>query len=575
LICIAAGACSSSTPSDPPKVSDPKASEPKAPPVAAKPPVDDRYDAESLGAITFALSEGKPDAQAHFMRGLLALHSFWYDEASRQFQAAITADPTMNMAYWGAAMSYCKLLWGDDDVAAARAVLKRMPDPDRLSEREQAWVVAAVRLVTGDDVRASRQRFLAEMEQLHASFPDDESATFLALALLSTIRPEDSDTTALRKRAAGLASDVFKHNPKHPGAAHYLIHAYDTPELASLALPFARDYARIAPAAFHARHMPAHIFSRLGMWKEAITSCRSAWDASVASARREKLSADHHDFHSLNWLVEMNFEVGRRKDADAALAMFADAVRGGLDHQQRALYASQVASYMVRTGDWMRVDELLAPLDTPAVEDRQEGRAGGSATHCAPAPASSPTLLLEQKSILDARVRAAAMQHDAAKTEKLIAELDANGQKLRPFLLGTQPKEQVAKIDEIEARRRVALHARARSNDRALLKVLRESAAEPEPSGETNPSGFLVHEEIAETLMRLGQPKDAAAEYALALAKHPGRARSLLGAARANAKAGDPKAARARYEKLLELWSAPDEGTDGLIEARAAVAASN
>src|SRR5262249_10130544 len=153
------------------------------------------------------------------------------------------------------------------------------------------------------------------------------------------------------------------------GAAHYLIHAYDTPELAKLALPMAREYARIAPAAFHARHMPAHIFSRLGMWPDAITSCQAAWDASVAAARREKLSADHYDFHSLNWLVEMPVELGHRKAADAALAVFAASVREGVGHQARSAYAGEVASYMMRTGDWSRVDELLTPLTTPALEE--------------------------------------------------------------------------------------------------------------------------------------------------------------------------------------------------------------
>ena len=174
----------------------------------------------------------------------------------------------MNMAYWGLAMSYCKLLWGDDDVAAARVQLSmHMPDPDRLTPREQAWARAAFELIREGDVRTSRKRFVAAMETVHDRFPDDESTTFLAIALLAATHPEDPDTTAVRERAAALAISVYEHNPKHPGAAHYLLHAYDTPELAARALPYARQYAKIAPAAFHARHMPAHIFSRLGMWK--------------------------------------------------------------------------------------------------------------------------------------------------------------------------------------------------------------------------------------------------------------------------------------------------------------------
>lgn len=580
---LAAGACQSPCGGDPPpqqQVAKPAPAAPSAPPAV---PADDRYDAGSLGSLAFQVSEGTPAARAHFTRGMLALHSFWYDEAARQFQAAMDADPGMNMAYWGAGMSRLKLLWGEDDLNAARLVISRMPDPERLTPREQAWVLATVELVRAGDVRTSRQRFAAAMETLNAQFPDDESATFLALALLSTTRPEDPDTVAVRKRAAALASRVFEHNPKHPGAAHYLIHAYDTPELAALALPFARTYAAIAPAAFHARHMPAHIYSRLGMWKEAIASCRAAWDASVAAASREKLSANHHDFHSLNWLVEMPFELGRRGDADRSLAAFGAAVRGGLGHSHRALYASQVASYMMRTGAWSRVDELLAPLEAPAVEDAAPAapagpvgaRAGEPKSHCAPAPASSPTGLLEQASVLDARARAASMRRDPAATRRYLGELEAVRAKLRPFLLSTQPKEAVARIDEAQARRGRALLARAAGDDRALLDVLRRSAAdvEQESGGESNPSGFVLHEEIADTLMRLDRPKEAAAEYALALQQHRGRARSLLGAARAAVRAADPQAARQRYQQLLELWSAADEGTDGLAETRAAVAA--
>jgi tetratricopeptide (TPR) repeat protein len=321
--------------------------------------------------------------------------------------------------------------------------------------------------------------------------------------------------------------------------------------------------------------MPSHIFSRLGMWKEALASCQAAWDVSLAAAKREKLSANHHDFHSLNWLVEMSFELGLRKDADRALATFAEAVRGGLGRQHRAVYASQVASYMMRTGAWARVDELLAPLAAAPKEDvdpAAEPARAGAPSHCAPAPAGSPLELLEQLSVLDARARAAAWQRDLAKTKRLTGEIAALREKLRPFFLSTQPKEAVARIDEAQARRREALLARAAGNDRALAAVLRRSAldSEQETGGESNPSGFVIHEELAETLLRLGQPKEAAAEFAIALRNHPGRARSLLGAARAAAKAGDAQAARATYEQLAKQWSGADDGFDGLAEVRAA-----
>ncbi len=177
--------------------------------------------------------------------------------------------------------------------------------------------------------------------------------------------------------------------------------------------------------------------------------------------------------------------------------------------------------------------------------------------------------------MLAARARVAATRRDVAATKRLVADMDAVGSQMRSFLQATQPPQALAKFDEANARRRASLLARATGDDRGLLKLLRDSAAdsEREVGGENNPSAFLVSEEIAETLMRLGQVKEAAAEYALALDKHPGRARSVLGAARAATRLGDAAAARARYQQLLELWSAADEGTDGLAEARKAIAA--
>jgi hypothetical protein len=185
-------------------------------------------------------ASGTPEARAHFDRGLVALHSFWYDEAEREFQAAIDADRELSMAWWGLAMSKSPLLWGGDRVDQARAILAGLPHPDRLSPRDQAWVQAARALFGATDLYSSRRAFAAAMEEVHERFPDDESATFLAAALLARMRPGDPDEAAVRERAGALAAEVFARNPKHPGAAHYLIHAYDTAALAARALPAAR-----------------------------------------------------------------------------------------------------------------------------------------------------------------------------------------------------------------------------------------------------------------------------------------------------------------------------------------------
>lgn len=545
-----------------------------AAPQPPPPAVPDGYDAKALGALHFEVSGGTPEARQHFTRGLLALHSFWYDEAIHQFTAAIAADQTFSMAYWGLAMSHAKLLWGDDDLEAGRDALTRMPAPDRLPPHDQAWVVAALSLFrqAKADVRASRQAFLATMTQVHAQFPDEESALFLALALLSTIRPDDPDPVAVRKRAAGLAMEVFQRNPQHPGAAHYIIHAYDTPELAPLALSAAQQYATIAPAAFHALHMPAHIFVRLGMWKEAVASCQAAWDASVAWVRRDKLSADHQDFHSLAWLVELSFERGRRKDAERALALYGAAVRGGLTHEKRAAYANQVGSFLARTGAWDTVDALLEPLAVPAAD----GAAGAQSCGHAPLPSGPPTDLFERRAVLGTRAQAAAMRHDPALLGRVLDQRDAIDAEIRPFLVATQPKELVDSTDKLRGLVRTALVARARGDDRALVAALRPLAVDQDQefTGEGTAGGLLHHEAIAEALLRLGQAKEAMVEYRFVLANHAGRARSLLGAARASAKLGDLAASRDFYRQLVAIWSEADAETEGLVEARQAVAAA-
>ncbi|HEY4056430.1 MAG TPA: tetratricopeptide repeat protein [Kofleriaceae bacterium] len=522
-----------------------------------------------MGALSFPLTEGTPAARAHFNRGLLALHSFWYDEALRQFAAASEADPSMNMAHWGQAMSHVKLLWGDDDVIAAKTALAAMPDPDKLSPYEKGWIAATTELLKPPDVLGSRLAFAKALEQLMTQFPaDDEFATFYALTLLSTIRPENPDNLTIREKAAAIAETVFKRNPKHPGAAHYLIHADDTPALASKALDAAKTYRLIAPAAFHAQHMPAHIFVRLGMWADAIKSCQKAWDVSVATMQRNRLSANHVDIHSLQWLIEMPFELGHRKVADDAMAKYALAINTGVSRRYRSFYATEVASYLARTSEWNRVDELLAPLSSPPVED---GPGPGATGQCG-GGVSSASELGEKIAVLETRARAAAMQHDVAGTKKLITELDATRAQLAPTLKASQPAATVAAFDTQTSRLERELLARAANDSAALITVLREASADAhvDTGGESNPTAFLAEEELADALLGAKDPAKAAEAYAHVLTAQPNRAHSLLGAARAAAAQGDTKSAARSYAALVTLWSDAEPTTPGLDEARAA-----
>ena len=159
------------------------------------------------------------------------------------------------------------------------------------------------------------------MEKIYRDYPDDlDAAAFYSLSLLGLVRSEDR-SYRLQARAGAIALEVYQKNPNHPGAAHYIIHAFDDPDHAILALPAARRYAGIAPEAHHARHMPSHIFLQLGMWPEAAASNQSAWESSDAWMKRKKLSPNVRDYHSLHWLLYVHLQQGHYRKAEELLTL--------------------------------------------------------------------------------------------------------------------------------------------------------------------------------------------------------------------------------------------------------------
>ena len=211
-----------------------------------------------LGRVEFPTS-GSEKAQAHFLRGLAALHSFWYEEALEAFRESTKVEPDFTMGYWGEAMAHNHPLWSEQDIAAAREVLAKIKDTPKLTERERAYLDAVKVLYGEGDKRARDAAYSAAMEKIYRAYPDDlDAAAFYSLSLLGLVRGEDK-SYRLQARAGAIALEVYQKNPNHPGAAHYIIHAFDDPEHAILALPAARRYARHrSRSASRASHAVAH-----------------------------------------------------------------------------------------------------------------------------------------------------------------------------------------------------------------------------------------------------------------------------------------------------------------------------
>ena len=283
------------------------------------------HDGEKLGTVRFPVSCA-PAVQPDFERAVALLHSFWYEEALKAFTAITTADATCAMGYWGIAMSVYSPLWAPPSAAMLEKGSAALEKTRGLTAtpREKDYIAAIDTYYRDHDKLDHRTRAVAyekAMEQLYQRYPDDrEAAVFYALALNGTAAPTDK-TYANQLKAGAILEKVFAEQPNHPGVAHYIIHSYDYPPLATRGLVAARGYARTAPSVPHAQHMPSHIFTRLGLWQESIDSNRAS--ASAGKAYYTKLGKDavwDQTLHALDYVVYAYLQTGQDKQARAAHA---------------------------------------------------------------------------------------------------------------------------------------------------------------------------------------------------------------------------------------------------------------
>ncbi len=507
-----------------------------------------------LGTVQFPTS-GSPEAQAHFMRGVAALHSFWYEEAAEAFQMAYRTDPDFAMAYWGEAMSYNHPLWGDEqDIAAARKTLRELA-PSRSqrmakaeTDKEKAFL-EALEILYGEGEKHDRDRAYSQaMADLYEKHPDDhEIACFYALSILGTVKPGEPGVRR-QVQSAAILNKVFAENPNHPGAAHYIIHSFDDPEHAPLALPAADRYAEIAPAAPHALHMPSHIFVQHGMWDRVAASNKAAYEASDAWVKRKSLSITKRDYHAYSWWQYSDLQLGRYEDAWAGVEL----LKGVADETQadymRRVYGTMRSRYIIETEKWQ---DLPLPEATSFTGRRSSATA---------------SLLLAAGMSAANRGNFAKAQAAADKLKKLREQKESEEDRYEAKSLAIMEKEVTALVLLVQGK-----------NDRALSlmkeAIAIEGAMDP-PSGPAYPLK-PSHELYGEMLLETGSADEAIKQFAVALVRMPLRTRSLLGWARASSEAGDVETARKAYNLLLKNWQHADAGLPELAEARKYEAATD
>lgn len=318
-----------------------------------------------VGTVHFPSSCAE-SVQNSVERGVAMLHSFWYEEAEKQFVQIEKDDPQCAIARWGVAMSLWHQLWNHPDrpvLEQGGAELKKARKLHATS-RERDYI-SALSVFYSHPGRPYQKRVTAysnAMEKVAQHDPDDhEAAAFYALSLLASA-PDNDKSNSNRQKAAAVLEKLFAENPNHPGVAHYLIHTYDKPDMAQQGLPAARKYASLAPAAPHALHMPAHIFARLGLWQDDIDSNV----ASIAATQKEAamhMGGEGHQFHAMDFLVYAYLQTGREQDAQKiidevrAMPPMHDMYGMGFDPRLFALSAFP-ASYSLELHHWTEAAQL-------------------------------------------------------------------------------------------------------------------------------------------------------------------------------------------------------------------------
>src|SRR5205809_6723185 len=523
-------------------------------------------DLRAAGKVEFPISCA-PSVQSEFSRGVALLHSFFYEEARRVFTAVAAKDPNCAMAQWGIAMTWWHPIWTPptpDEMSAGKAAIQKAMAMKGGTDLECGFITALNAYYntpdgpnTGEVGQSChgpvgpRDRVMAyekAMRTVSERYPDDvETQAFYALAVLAVGYANPTDTTLSNQlKAAAILEKLWKKNPDHPGVAHYLIHSYDYPALAERGLPAARSYGSIAPWVPHALHMPSHIFTRLGMWEEAIAANRSSADASRAyAAMRHRDATEAEELHALDYMAYSYLQEGQDAKAKEIVDFTATVCKTNPELEFIAAYALAAipARYALERNAWSEAATLPVPelphwSSFPSFEALIEYSHALGRAHTGDVEGA--------RKAID-RMRQLRDSSTDPRLDYFKRHLDLQIQAASAWVTYTEVKK-----------------------DEAINLLRRAADAEDILGKHPGSPGALVpaREQLGDLLLTLNRPKEAQREFEAALKIYPGRFRGLYGAAQASQQIGDKEKADRYFAKLTQQTAKADGSRGELADLR-------
>lgn len=501
-----------------------------------------------FGKVEFGLS-CQEKVRANFNLATALLHSFEYTEAEKVFAKVIDEDPECLMAYWGVAMSNFHPLWApptEAELKKGSATIALARSLESKSRKESDYLEAVAVLYDDWDKLGHHARMLKfekAAEEIHIKYPNDtEAAIFYALALRAASEPADKTFTKQRK-AGEILSALFPGQPDHPGIAHYLIHTYDYPELAELALPAAKKYAAIAGSSAHAQHMPSHIFTRLGLWDESIQSNINSMSSAKCYAENAGMTGHwDEELHGLDYLVYAYLQQGKNEMAKQQLEYLRSMeVVFPLSNKNAYTFAAVPTRIALETKDWEAASRIELKPDNFPWENFPWERSLVSFGRILGA--------VHMKNPEAARAELATLQSNHAQLLKRKNNYEATQVQIQ-----VKASEAWIKFSEGDTQGALTLMEEAAAMEDATEK-------HPVTPGEVIPAREL----LGDLFMELGEYRKALEAYEADVERHPGRFNGLYGAGLAAEKTGQTEKAISYFQKLLATARPSDASRPEMI----------